>query len=323
MSSWAKARLRVRILREKHEIFGFSRASFKNRFLLCRPKGGLNDCLYQIYKAIKHSSRFKRRLIIQSTSWGLCDDFSIYFEPVVPSSNIQTELTEQMSHELNQISCHPKSFQGDLDSYSLVFSDEIGNLVHSLSREQPCIVTPDPPELVLLHDQCGGGPGCRALPYFKFALETSNVITQKLKILPRRYKAIHLRTSDVTLDYELFLNLCKPLLLNCNVLICTDSLQAFNASIQILDESSVYKIADLPDTRGAKIHDNPGITTRETNIDSMADLIGLANASDIIYPIGPNIHQSGFTKLAIDLSFRKDLLCQLLGTENWLSINDQ
>ena len=319
-SKWKQLRLNMRKLKEKQEILDFSRAKLANKYLLCRPKGGLNDCLFQVYKAITHSSRFKRRLIIDSTNWGLCDDFSNYFESIVPTENIQTVLTDQMRAEINTISCHPKSFQGKLDSYTLLLCEETGNFIDSLSKERPCIVTPDPPELLLLHDQCGGGPGYNALPYFKFTIKTADAIKEKLSPLPRLYKAVHLRASDVNLDYKYFLNLIKPKLKNSDVLICTDSLQAFKDSIQILDESIVHKVADIPDTNGERIHDNPRITTRATNIDSMADLMGLAGAAEIIYPIGSNIHRSGFTDLAINLSQRNDLLRQLLGSENWSMI---
>ena len=98
---------------------------------------------------------------------------------------------------------------------------------------------------------------------------------------------------------------------------CTDRLEALNASLQILDESITYQVASVPDTGGERIHDNPQYTTKATNLDAIADLFALARAEEVIYPIGPNIFTSGFTKLAIDLSSRQDLIRQLLGYNYW------
>jgi len=313
----AKALSLLHRLQEKRRISIMTRASKFERYLLCRPRGGLNDCLSQVYKTILHSIRHKRQLIIDSAGCGLCDAFSNYFETVIPFANIQTALNDQTKEELNRIPCHPKYFQGKLESYQLYYNTEICNMVDFKSNERPCITTPDPPESLLLHDQLGGGAGYKALPYFKLTEKAAREIIKRLGMLPKHYIAIHLRASDVDLDFRSFLNHVKPQLKGCDVLVCTDSLKALNASLNILDESTTHQVATIPDTGGVRIHDNPKHTTRSTNLDAIADLIALARAEQIIYPFGPNIHTSGFAQLAIDLSNRKDLLRQLVGYNYW------
>jgi len=316
-----RAKILLQRAKQKNRIYQLSRANESERFLLCRPKGGLNDCLFQIYETLMHAIRSNRRLIIDTKNWGLCDEFSNYFETILPFSNIKTALTTQMGERLNKESCYPHSFKGKLDSYKLDFSKQISNFVNRESAERPCIISPDPPETVLLHDQCGGGLAYLALPYFKLTPDAASSITTKLATLPKNYKAIHLRSSDAHLDVKRFLYQAKPLLQGSEVLVCTDSQAAFKDSVVILNNSTIHQISPVPNTKkGQRLHDNPIHTNRDTNLHSIADIIGLANAKEIIFPSGPDIFRSGFTELATELSSRDYLLRQLLGKENWRRI---
>jgi hypothetical protein len=290
------------------------------RWLLCRPRGGLNDSLCQIQKSIIHALRFNRRLIIDTKPSGLRDDFGNYFETVFPFAEIRTRLTDSLTRQLNQESCHPRSFQGKLDRYELVYLREICNFIDSQTEERPCISVDDPSETVLLHDQCGGGQGYQAFVYFKLIYTVAKEIVERLVQLPAHYKAIHIRHADVPFDYHSFLHSVKSRLQGDNVLICTDSHEVLRASQQILCKSTVLQIANIPDTKGEKLHDNPSITNNGTNIGALADLIALANAEQAIFPSSPDIYPSGFTRLAVDLSGRDDLLRQLLGKANWITI---
>lgn len=193
------------------------------------------------------------------------------------------------------------------------YSHEWGNFINRETSERPCIILPDPPETLLLHDQCGGGEGWKALQYFKFTSDVASIVVQKLSGLPKNYTAIHMRASDTSLDFRRFLHLIRPGLNGLNILVCTDSVDAFQASVDILKESCVHQICPIPDTGGERLHDNPGHTDKMSNIHAISDLIGLANADKILYPLGPSIHQSGYTVLAHRLSCRKYLLNQLLG----------
>lgn len=307
-------------IREQRRILQARWTRPSSRWLLCRPRGGLNDSLCQIQKSIIHALRFNRHLIIDTKPSGLRDDFDQYVETVFPFANIKTKLTDSLICQLNQQSCHPRSFQGRLDSYQLVYISEICNFIDSQTAERPCISVDDPPETVLLHDQCGGGQGYQALVYFKLLHNVAREIVGRLVQLPANYKAIHIRHADVPFDYHSFLQSVKSQLQGDDVLICTDSHEVLRASQHILSTSTVHQIANIPDTKGEKLHDNPSITNRVTNIGALADLIALANAEQAIFPSSPDIYPSGFTRLAVDLSGRDDLLRQLLGRANWIKI---
>lgn len=290
------------------------RAGKSARYLLCRPKGGLNDCLWQVYQTLMHSMNFQRVLIIDSSNWGICDQFSNYFETILPFRNVETVLNNQMKSDLNKASCYPPSFGGKLESYELDFCKKTGNFINRATSERPCIVLPDPPETLLLHDQCGGGEGWKALQYFKLTTDVASIVRQRLSTLPKGYVAIHMRASDTSLDYRKFLHLVRPKLEGLNILVCTDSVEAFRSSADILNKSYIHQICPILDTGGERLHDNPRHTSRDSNIHAISDLLALANAQRIFYPSGSGIHRSGYTSLAEQLSSRRYILRQLLRT---------
>ena len=304
-------------LREQRRITQARIQRESGRQLLCRPQGGLNDNLCQIQKSIIHALRFNRQLIIDTNRSGLRDHFDHYFDTVYPFANIKIRLTDKHIQELNGQSCHPSSFTGKLNNYELTYAAEICNFVHSDSGERPCITPHDPPETLLLHDQCGGGQGVQALVYFRFQPRIADEIRARLSLLPKRYKAVHIRHVDVPFDYIEFLATIKPLLNDLNVLVCTDDYRVLRDARQILSDSTIHHVANVPDTQGQKLHDNPGITSQATNIGALCDLIALANAQTIFFPSSSSVYPSGFSRLAIELSNRNDLLRQLLGKKNW------
>jgi len=304
-------------LREQRRIIQARIQRESNRHLLCRPQGGLNDNLCQIQKSIIHALRFNRKLIIDSKRSGLWDHFDQYFETIEPFANIKTRLTEKHVQQLNGQSCHTRSFSGKLNSYELTYVPEICNFVNSESGERPCIIPDDPPESVLIDDQCGGGKGVQALAYFKFQPRIAKKIVERLSNLPKGYKAIHIRNSDVPFDYMSFLALIKPMLHGRDILVCTDDYRALRDSRQILSDSTIHHVANVPDTPGLRLHDNPCLTSQDTNVGALCDLIALANAQTVFFPSSSTIHPSGFSRLAVDLSNRNDLLRQLLGKKYW------
>lgn len=314
LAQYRPARLLERA-RASRRIKKLHRASKSDRFLLCRPKGGLNDCLWQVYQTIMHALRFHRVLIIDSENWGICDRFSNYFETILPFTNVETALADGMRSALDKVTCYPPSFRGKLDSYELDFSDRSGCFINRATSERPSIIIPDPPETLLLHDQCGGGEGWKALQFFKFTTEVAGIVTKRLSTLPSDYVALHIRAADTSLDYRKFLHLVRPRLKGQNILVCTDSVDAFQASADILDNSSIHQICPILDTGGERLHDNPRYTNRDSNIHALSDLVALAKAQKIFYPTGPGIHRSGYTALAEDLSSRNYILNQLLKTK--------
>lgn len=293
-----------------------------DRFILCRPHGGLNDILSQVHKTLIHALQYKRQLIVDTRANGFHDDFCQYFKTAGRFPSIQFQLTDDDLAHLNRQSCFPRSLQARVDNYSLSYVDSLANYVVSDSGERPQIGITDRTEKVIIHDQCGGGRGCQALPYLQFTDQVSNEITARIISLPKGYEAIHIRYSDVPFDYHPFLEDLRDTLKGRSVVVCTDSLEVLKACRDQLTESTVYNLGRPPKT-SQKIHDNPGVTNQTTNTDALVDLLSLALAEKIHFPSGQGVYPSGFSILAADLSNRDDLKRQLLGRTNWRSIQNR
>lgn len=307
-------RLLARI-KERRRIFLAQTAPTSARLILCRPRGGLNDSLCQIHRCLIYAGVHQRKLIIDTTKAGFFADFSTFFETISPFANVQTRLDPGDIAKLEQLSCRPPSFKGNLTSYDLRYVPDFCNYVNSVSGERPGIGWGDQdyPEQLLLHDQTGGGKGCLALPYFRFTPIVREEIKQRLSNLPAHYTSLIIRHSDVKLDYRGFLKVLKPQLEDRHVLVSTDSHEALNYARSYLDNSVVYDVANVPDVGGKTLLNTAEVTNPSIIIGCLSQLIGLANATVIFIPAGPDVYPSGFTELAMSLSGRNDLIRQLLG----------
>lgn len=61
-----RVKILLQIAKQNKRIYQLFRANESERFLLCRPKGGLNDCLFQIYETLIHAIRSNRKLKIDT-----------------------------------------------------------------------------------------------------------------------------------------------------------------------------------------------------------------------------------------------------------------
>lgn len=301
--------------REQRRIYQARFSSEHERWLICRPRGGLNDTLCQIHKSIVYSFTHQRNVLIDTTKAGLFDQFSNYFKTISPFATIHCHLDQDKLMELNRLSCYPNSFQGKLDNYDLIYNPEVGNYIDPATGERPGISWDenDHPEIVLLNEQTGGGYGHLALPYFSFTNETSAHIANRLSKIPTKYVAMIIRHSDVKLDYREFLKSAKPFVNGLDVLVSTDSYEALAYARSFLDNAKVYDVADVPDVQGQTLLNTPGVTNRKIILGCLTQLIGLARAENILIPAGASVYPSGFTQLAMSLSGRNDLIRQLLG----------
>ena len=74
--------------------FPFFLSGSSSKYLLCRPRGGLNDTLTQISLCLDYAFKFKRHLIIDTMRSGILDRFDNYFEPVIPFQNLSLYMRE-------------------------------------------------------------------------------------------------------------------------------------------------------------------------------------------------------------------------------------
>ncbi len=110
------------------------------------------------------------------------------------------------------------------------------------------------------------------------------------------------------LDYRAMFTAMRALVVGQDLVVRTDSLEVFEYAESYFPNTRVFFLAQL-NPGNLPLHDRPGFTSRESNIDSLTDLVALASAEVLV--TGCNWrkrHNSGFSYLAASLHRRPGLL---------------
>ena len=107
----------------------------KEKFLLCRPQGGLNDTLCQIELCWRYAARFNRTLIIDARKSGLHADFSEFFQQKKASNKILLDVSSEMFDFLNRtrMLSRRNSRQNSRSRFSNVVDAKLGDEEHGCS----------------------------------------------------------------------------------------------------------------------------------------------------------------------------------------------
>jgi len=291
-------------------------ANSTQSYLLCRPRGGLNDILVQIQKCLLYASLHRRKLLVDTTRSGLRDSLSSYFEWKSQFCKATLNSNRISQLHLDELSCFPEAVEGCVSSYQteFLFQSETFSLIGEASSRQPTTFdfSCNYPNKILIHEQEGGGAGWHALRHLRFCPTIAALIKKRLKLLPVKYIGIHIRNTDVKTDFARFCEAIMPHVVNQCVFISTDSHEALIYARRVLRHSNILSFSELPSEYTGKLHDAPGITSMQTNIDALCDLVCLSLAETILLP-GPEIgYQSGFGNLAASLLNRRWITRRLL-----------
>jgi hypothetical protein len=283
------------------------------KFLICQPKGGINDMFCQIGKCIFYAEKYDRTLIIDSTLSDLHTDLSKYFTVNNLYKNIKLDLTNQQIEQFYSDPEFPQDFllrsNDCLDPVCAPFQSNV-------------------PHKFLLHRSFGGGYcSLHALHYFVLNKEISEKIKFKKQQLGN-YHAIMIRHRDYNTDYKKALNDVASLNLSIPLFLFTDNhvVQEYAKTLNfkhLITNESLNKFYDFNLPIMYMPRTDPKVSQHEINIQVLMDLF-LAALSDHIYPtyllgyMGDNQFanvkiKSGFINLAIELQNNKQLLENLLG----------
>lgn len=288
------------------------------KFLLCRPRGGLNDVLCQIEICWRYADEFNRRLIVDTTDSCLAGPFSDYFEINDPSSKAVFDVDDQLIATLDDLTCFPVCVQGRLSDYESVETEDKKHLESKSSVPLRFDLAVDYDEDVLLHEQSGGGTkSFNLLSRLRFSDELSRTVTSRTRHLPDEYAAVHVRHTDYSTDYLWFFEKIKKRVVDMTLLICSDDRQVVETGTAFFERSRVVTVSDIPNTAGKPLHlsdshDNAG-SRKDSAINSLVDLVALGMATRFYFTIVDGGFPSGFSRLAAHLSDNKDVLEQLLG----------
>jgi len=291
------------------------------RWLLCRPKDGLNDTLCQIARACRYGERFGRTVVIDTGYPGtptFGDRFSRYFESRDPRLLLEPAPLWPIADSLD---AYPTVIEGRITRYGYRIDPFSTRFVESDSGE---VLTFDyardyPHTLLVDHSFYGGDDGPDALARLRLAPELFVVLRERLAQLGPRFCAVHIRDTDLQTHYRdsSGLDRISPRL---PIFVATDNAVVVDFFRERFGEGRVHSFALFPDPPGGTLH---GIINRshifERNRDAILDLIMLGLAAELhVFHLAPNAigkTYSGFSRLAAALNGNRAVLAGLLSRD--------
>ncbi len=282
------------------------------KYVLCRPRGGLNDTLCQITKCYIYSKLAQRQLWVDTSRSGFLQCFSEYFEAT-------GDLHFGTPPIRGDCSIYPSVIPQNLTKYKAHYSKEERNYLILGSTEKPKInYFRKSPEMLIMHEQCGGGTfGSAAFNWIKLKPTLRHQIINLHQTLGS-YTAIHIRHSDYKSNYKKFLNGVANQHGDDHIVLCTDSFECQRYALNLFE--NVTLSSNIPDTNGKKLHNNADIDRTVANTQALYDLAVLVKASTFLYCRTESGIVSGFTRLAKQLrheSIEGKLWSKLLGSPSF------
>ena len=281
------------------------------KYVLCRPLGGLNDNLCQIYKCIAYCIKYNRTLILEKVwgdlfEWRLGLELSDYANKSLRVIDMSAELFDK----IRTFSCVPAQLQGNWLTYKVYRHIDLRTVcLNGTNSLVSFDFEKDYDERVLIHHQSGGGGvglSYEAVKYFRVTAEISAEIGRLRRQLDQ-YAAIHIRNTDYTSDYDAFLVKSIAALKGQKTLVCSDDFAAKEKAQKLFGDSYI-SIVDLPNTSRKKIglHVNTDNSPQFVVKTALLELIMLAYSHIFLKcPILRNYYSdkwtpaySGFARLA-------------------------
>jgi hypothetical protein len=282
------------------------------KYVLCRPRGGLNDMLCQIQKCWDYSEKYGRILVIDAANSGFLDSFNNYF---TLSSGAKVEVAFDFPEgcDLSEASCVPNELTSRINEYKAAYVSGQGYVDQASKVKIAFDLSKDHVEDILIHEQCGGGVNSiKVLANFVLNPSLANLAHNKIKCFGS-YESIHVRNTDYKTEYESFFDEIEKASLGKNLVLCTDDYACQIYAIKLFKERLTLS-SNIPNLNGRSLHRNPDINRLQANYDSIVDLLVLACGSKLHTTNVTVGHKSGFSKLAANLQERQDIIEQLLST---------
>lgn len=263
------------------------------KYLLCRPRGGLNDALNQIENCFQYAEIYNRILIIDTeymVSSGISVEFSKLFVLLKSDQSISFKLTPTLLEGLNKLSTFPTSCEGQLNKYKTRLNEILVHVDSDTNTKLSFDFNQNYDEDLLVHDQFGGGfVAINCLARLKLTSRfRDDVLSTISPLMNNEHIAIHVRHSDYQTDYQRSFEEIYEKSIKKRLLICSDSNEVIRFAHSFFDQSEVFTLSIPPDTNGIGL---PTYATFNCNdeqryeliVKAFSDLIGLATGSEIFY----------------------------------------
>ena len=284
-----------------------------HKFVLCRPVGGFNDSLNQIEICWRYCVVSGRRMVLDSQFSGLLDQWGQYFDVVSEKQGVILLFSEDMVHLLDQMTCYPRSVQGNIGRYKTQNLPSVGCVEQRTQERLSFDKLVDYPEQLLVHHQYGGGQlSFSSLSYFSLKPSLGRVIADLRKVDPS-YVSVHVRNTDYQTDYQGLIDGVFAQETELDILLCSDD-RGCKEYARGKFGRRVLSVTDTPDTGGLSLHDNKTLDRVLENTNMLIDLGMLALGERFYCSKTKQGLYSGYSVLAHYLHSNKDVLGR------WISI---
>ncbi len=290
----------------------------RNRLLLCRPQGGLNDILCQIGKCCDYAEKFDRTVVVDTNchcTEFFKDSFSRYFV----STDACLVLDPAEIHiDVDSVEVHPQFITGQVGTYTARFEPRVRNFVDKETGQLLSFdFTKDYPQPLLVHHASGRNSfATTALSRLRVRDNIVGVLRERVREIGASYTGLHIRNTDYNTEFEPKIALLKGKI-NGPVFVATDNRDTLAHCKCAFGEERVHSFARLPVVAGETLHHLSGYTDAyQRNVDAILDLLVLALAKDFyIFELMQNRlgHRvSGFSELAANLRRSAPVLRNLI-----------
>jgi hypothetical protein len=288
-----------------------------NRFLLCRPQGGLNDILTQIEGCCRYAEQTDR-IVVVDTNYRNTRHFKDRLDKYFVSSQSRLLLAEeQLTEDLDQLHVYPEFLSGRVNAYTSVWNKE-RTAYCDTETGQPIRFdfSKDYPHRLLVHHQ-PGGQQISMFAMLRMTVQKSLIaeLTERLGAIGRPYCGLHVRHTDYRSNYAEAIDRYRRS--SERLFLATDNKGVVDDFRSALGADRVWSFAGLPANGGRPIHVDPapGADVFRLNSDSILDLLMLA-LSNRIHVVevenSPWGKYSGFSLLAMNLWQTKTVLRHVL-----------
>jgi hypothetical protein len=255
----------------------------KNRLLLCRPQGGLNDILCQIERCCQYADRFRRTVIVDTNyhcARAFKDHFSRYFVSLraglVLNADEIRDYTDDIDVFPNFITGKVSSYYARPDKLKTDYIEEQSGRALTFEFDK------DYSERLLVHHASGGGTiSLAALSRMRVHDAITDILWKRQRLIGPEYTALHIRNTDYRTEYE------QPIVelkskIRGSLFVATDNRSTIEHCKSAFGTERVFSFAKLPAEAGKPIHKTDDRTgAYETNSDAILDLLMLALSKEL------------------------------------------
>ena len=288
------------------------------RYLLCRPRGGLNDTLCRVQLCIETAARDNRHLIIDTSESGLMGQFSDFFtlEDRLLSEGHTPTMDSELLGRLEGLNTDPKYISEEIGLrafLSLRWAERRLIAQAHGRRGVGADLTSDSPSELRYYEAPGGGPlAYRLLRAARVSEKVRQAVLIANRQLPARYIAAHIRATDYQAPVDDFLRRLRRQPLSLPLVVLSDNQAVVDHARKVFRKREFLAIArpEVP-REGLPLHKRSqyksSAAAAEATVASLVDLFILSR-SDVLYlPFLDTrttkgvLKLSGFSRLAAHL----------------------